>query len=749
MNFSLFIAKRYLLTRKSHHAINIISGVSVCGVAIATAALVCILSVFNGFRDMVAGLFTSFDPELKIVPAEGKQMAADEPELVALHDNPFITVYTEALEDNAMAVLNNRQVMVSVKGVDDSFSDLVDIDRIRFGEGEFRLHADVLDYGVFGVGVLSSLGVGADFVSPIQIYAPRGGEHIDLNDPTESFNQEELYSPKMAFSVRQQKYDANYVITSISFARRLFERQGYVSAVELKLSDGCDADDVKAALQSELGDKYRVLNRYEQQEDTFRIMKIEKLMSYIFLTFILMVACFNIIGSLSMLIIEKKQDVVILRNLGADRKQISGIFMSEGRMISALGAVAGILLGLTLCLIQQYYGVIKFGHSAGSYIIDAYPVSVHFVDIIIIFITVLAVGFLSVWYPVTHLSRKILSSSSFSSIAVFLCAFAMTSCSSGGTGFRIKGTIDGMKGGTLYMYNLSSSDARLDTITINEEGSFVYKGNAVEPTPFILTFENGMEQVIFADGGQDLGYTASNNDLKNYVIDGNEDNDLMNQFRLDTRDLKDQAVIGKAGEYIRKYAETATAAYLFDRYFVQNEYAVADSLRQMLKILRKAQPDNRYLKKVQARMKYVTRGDVGSEMPDITVTTKQKKKIRLRDDAADFTLIVYWASWMDRQYEFMESLYTLKKQMDADGKDNIRFVAISLDTEIYRWEDFIRQDSLTVSHCCDGFSWETPAAKKMGVCILPYYIILDKSHKVIARGTERDAMSKDIRKYAK
>lgn len=406
MRFPYYIASRYLLSKKSHHAINIISGVSVCGVAIATAALVCILSVFNGFQDMVAGLFTAFDPELKVVPAEGKFMSAEADELNALRKDPAVAVFTETLEDNALLVINNRQTMATVKGVEDNFEDLVDIDGILFGDGTFELHADVIDYGILGSNLLMKLGLSADFPTPIQVYAPRKGERIDMADPQESLNQDELYSPRVGFMVKQNKYDSNYVITNLAFARRLFERQGALSAVELRLQPGEHVEAVKEKLQRQLGSRYRVLDRYEQQEDTFKIMQIEKLISYIFLTFIVMIACFNIIGSLSMLIIDKKEDAMTLRNLGANDQQISSIFMIEGRMICMVGAVVGIAVGLLLCYLQQEFGLIRFGDSEGSYIIDAYPVSVHAMDIVLIFFTVVVVGFISVWYPVRHLSKK-------------------------------------------------------------------------------------------------------------------------------------------------------------------------------------------------------------------------------------------------------------------------------------------------------------------------------------------------------
>lgn len=405
-NFPYFIARRYLVSKKSHAAINIISGVSVCGVAIATAALVCILSVFNGFEDMVAGLFTAFDPELKIVPAEGKFMQADSKTLQQIRNDERIAIYTEALEDNALVVANNRQVMVKVKGVDDNFSELANIENILYGDGVFELHVDVVDYGIAGLNVLQQLGLPVDFQDPLQIFAPCGGERIDMSNPEESFNHDELYSPKAAFVVKQAKYDAHYILTNIDFTRRLFAREGSVSSIELKLKKGYNLQDVKSDFQAKLGRKFLVLDRYEQQESTFRIMKIEKLISYIFLTFIVMIACFNIIGSISMMVIDKKDDAITLRNLGATETQIADVFMIEGRLISFAGATIGLFIGLGLCLLQQEFELIRFGSQEGAYIINAYPVSVHVMDIILIFVTVVLVGFASVWYPVRSITRK-------------------------------------------------------------------------------------------------------------------------------------------------------------------------------------------------------------------------------------------------------------------------------------------------------------------------------------------------------
>ncbi len=407
MGFPFYIARRYILSKKSHHAINIISGISVCGVAIATAALVCILSVFNGFQGMIADLFTAIDPQIKVMPAQGKYIDAQSPQILELKANPDVAVATEVIEDNAIAVLYNRQAMVTIKGVDKSFSQLVDIDKIVSGNGYFKLQTDIVDYGVFGMGVLRGrFGIGTEWDSPASIYAPKQGERISLSNPEESFNRDELYNPYVGLEVGQAKYDGNYVITSLRFAQRIFGKEGQITALELKFHDEVNISEAETRIEQQLGNGFIVKNRYEQQEDTFKIMEIEKLISYIFLTFILIVACFNVVSSISMLIIDKKDDVVTLRNLGASDSQIASIFMTEGRLISIIGATIGIVLGVTLCLLQQELGFIKFGDGNGSHIIDSYPVKVSTADIALTFVTVLTVGFLAVWFPVKRLSKQ-------------------------------------------------------------------------------------------------------------------------------------------------------------------------------------------------------------------------------------------------------------------------------------------------------------------------------------------------------
>lgn len=408
MNLPFYIARRYLFSKKKHNAINIISGISVCGVALATLALVCTLSVFNGFQDMVAGFFTAFDPELKITIREGKVFEPQGAAFQEVRSLPEIGVWTETLEENAMVQYKDRQAMAIIKGVEDNFEELTSIDSLLYGAGEFILHDSIVDYGVLGVELISELGTGLQFVDPLQVYAPKRNVRVNMANPSASFNRDYLFSPGVVFVVNQQKYDARYILTSLSFARNLFNYDTEVSAVELKLKPGADVTAVQRKITRILGDEFVVLDRYEQQADVFRIMEIEKFISYLFLTFILAIVCFNVIGSLSMLILDKREDVETLRNLGADDRLIARIFLFEGRLISLFGALSGIVLGLLLCYIQQRFGIISLGGGNGSFIVDAYPVSVHVTDVVLIFITVITVGFLSVWYPVHYLTRRLL-----------------------------------------------------------------------------------------------------------------------------------------------------------------------------------------------------------------------------------------------------------------------------------------------------------------------------------------------------
>ena len=411
MNLPYYIAKRYLISKKSHNAINVISGVSVCGIALATLALVCTLSVFNGFQELVTTFFTAFDPELKITSVSGKVFDAQDERIQSLRQLPEVEVFSESLEDNAMVQYKGRQAMVVIKGVEDNFNQLTAIDSILYGRGDMVLHDEVVDYAIPGVDVTSSLGTGIRFLDPLEVYAPKRGSKINVANPSTSFQTAYLHSSGLIFAVNQQKYDASYILTSLSFARDLFQYDTEVSSIELKLKEGSNIYKVQKKISQSLGEDFQVLNRYEQQADTYRIMEVEKLISYAFLSFILLIACFNVIGSLSMLIIDKRADVVTVRNLGADDRLISKIFLLEGCMISFMGAIIGVALGLMLCFAQQEFGILSLGSgaSSGAFVVDAYPVSVHFSDVVLVLITVLVIGYLSVLLPVRYLSRRLLA----------------------------------------------------------------------------------------------------------------------------------------------------------------------------------------------------------------------------------------------------------------------------------------------------------------------------------------------------
>ena len=408
-NFPFYIARRYLFSKKSTNVINIISAISVTGVAVTTMALVIVMSVFNGFHDLVASFFTSFDPQISVVPAKGKAVAADDPLLTQMKKLPEVQVSTECVEDLALAMYGDKQAMVTVKGVENNFDSLTNIRDILYGDGDFTLQAANLQYGIPGIRLAQTLGIGAQWDGFLKIYAPkREGQLVDATNPSDGFVSDSIISAGVVFAVNQSKYDKDHILTSIGFARRIFDRQGMVTSLEFRLKPGSNLNAVKAEMQKIGGDKYRVLDRFEQQADTFKIMQIEKVLAYIFLTFILVVACFNIIGSLSMLIIDKKQDVATLRSLGANDKLITRIFLFEGRMISAIGAAIGIIIGLLFCWLQQTYGLVAMGSTSGAFVINAYPVSVHYDDVLIIFITVIAVGWLATWYPVRYMSKRLL-----------------------------------------------------------------------------------------------------------------------------------------------------------------------------------------------------------------------------------------------------------------------------------------------------------------------------------------------------
>ena len=406
MNLSLYIAKRYLFSKQRHQVINIISGVAVAGVALAAAAMICTLSVFNGFQSVVAGQFTAMDPDIKVVPAVGKSFNTATLAIDSVSLLPQLSVVSFSVEDKAMVQYNGRQVMVTLKGVGDNFLELTNIRNSLYGRGAPVLKDSLNSYAILGGELMHSLNCGLYFTSPLEVYAPNRGDKVNLTLPARNFKKGLLQSSGLVFAVNQPVYDANYVLTSVDFARKIFRRDANeATAMEIRVKEGEDIGKVKAKIQKILGNGFVVLDSYEQQRDVYKVMQIEKLISYVFLTFILLVACFNIIGSLSMLIIEKRDNMNTLRSFGADNKIISNIFVFEGVIVSFVGAVVGILFGLLLCLAQQEFGLISTG-GGGDFIMDSYPVKVVWNDVLAVFVTVLITGVVAVWVPVKLLTKK-------------------------------------------------------------------------------------------------------------------------------------------------------------------------------------------------------------------------------------------------------------------------------------------------------------------------------------------------------
>lgn len=403
MNLPIHIAKRYLFSKKTHNAINVISMVSVFGVAVAVAALICTMSVYNGFQKLLGGMYSNFDPQLKIKAVEGKTFKPDTKAFESIRKNKDVAVFCETLEENALVQYKNAQTSATIKGVSGNFDQLTQIKKLLYS-GQFLLKDNDFNYASIGVGLAGILGTGSSFVDPITINAPKRLSDINLANPATSFKTAQILLTS-TFGINQPDYDNNLVIVPIAFARDLFEYTDEVTAVEIKLKVNANTASTKKAFEKLLGNTYTVQDIMEQKADFYRINRIEKWMTYLILSFILLIALFNVIGSLSMLILEKKEDAQTLSELGADRKTIRKIFLYEGRMIAFSGAILGLLIGSVLCLLQQHFGLLKLG-GGGNYIVDAYPVNLALKDVLLVLVTVLVVSIPSTWWPVNAYFKK-------------------------------------------------------------------------------------------------------------------------------------------------------------------------------------------------------------------------------------------------------------------------------------------------------------------------------------------------------
>ena len=409
MNFPFYIARRYLFAKKSHNVINVISAISVAGIILASFALICTLSVFNGFHELVESLFRDFDPELKVVSADKKFFSIEDERIQKALKADFIDVYSFSLEEQALISYKSKQQIAMIKGVDDNYHDLVGIEKLLKGNGIYMLEDEVCHYAIMGIGLTGRMNCGMKPAYPLRLYVPKKEGNVSLVDPTTSFNQASIYSPGVVFCVEQEKYDDNYALISLDLAQQLTDRENEASALEIKTIEGTSLRKAIRELESLLGPGFMVQDRLHQQQDVFKVFKMEKFISYLFLTFILLIACFNIIGSLIMLMVEKQQDAGLLESMGAEPKTVERIFIINGVLISLIGAITGLILGVIAVLLQQKYGFISLG-SAGNFIVDAYPVSIKTQDIILVLVTVLVVSFLSV-RPIGPIARKFIRKS--------------------------------------------------------------------------------------------------------------------------------------------------------------------------------------------------------------------------------------------------------------------------------------------------------------------------------------------------
>lgn len=407
MKTAFYIARRYLISKKSVNVINIISGISVAGVTVGTFALVVILSVFNGLDFSIKSLFSTFDPDIKITDAiKGKSFEMNSVNLESIKQIAGVSTVTPVVEEDAFLMYGNRQYFATIKGVPTNYNEISRLDTSSITSGRFLLEADQVPFAVVGQGVAYYLSVGLSFTDPIHIYTLKKGTK---GRPTleNTFNHSTIYAS--GIFANQQEIDSKYVLVPIGFAQELFQMEDRVSAIEIGLTAGTSEDDVKTEISRILGGNFAVKTQFEQHELFYRVMQSEKWAIFFILAFILVIASFNILGSLSMLIIDKKADIAILQSMGANQKLIRTIFLFEGWMISLAGATFGVVLGVLICWIQIEFGILKIP-SDGSFIFSAYPVQIRLGDLFVIFMLVTGIGFLAAWYPIRFISGKYLTS---------------------------------------------------------------------------------------------------------------------------------------------------------------------------------------------------------------------------------------------------------------------------------------------------------------------------------------------------
>ena len=403
MRLAPFIAKRYLFARKSHNVINIISAISAIGMAIGTAALIMILSVYNGFDSLIRSMMSTVEPDLLITPASGKVFVPEGETYDWIYDQPEVLSMCCILEESVFISYDGSQGLAKAKGVDWIYEEETPLaDNLR--SGEFRLYKGDVPQAVVGGSLAYEMGISPRFISPIEIYYPSRTRRISIADPVSALESAKVF-PSGIFSINDD-VDKELMIVPIETMRKLLAYDEEVSAVEIRVADGTGKREIRnlqEEISKRLGEDFLVKDRYMQNEVLYKMMTYEKLATYLILLFVIIIIAFNIFGSLTMLIIEKEDDIRILRSMGADRKLIRRIFVLEGWMISLAGMVAGVVAGTVLALIQQHFGIIKM---PGQFVVQAYPVILSWSDIAITAAAVAAIGYLIALLPVLSRHRK-------------------------------------------------------------------------------------------------------------------------------------------------------------------------------------------------------------------------------------------------------------------------------------------------------------------------------------------------------
>ena len=402
MQFTLFMARRYLFSKKSHNLINIISLVSMIGLAVGTAALIIVLSVFNGFENVIKSLYHTFNPDLMITVKQGKTFEINRFPLEKIKTWPGIAQVVQVVEEDALFKYNDKQYIGKIKGLSENYEKVNRIDT-AMRSGSFVLQSGKADFAVLGVGVAWSLGVNLrDAGDLLTVFVPRRGSPSSFNF-SNAFNRDAI-RPAGVFSI-QQDFDEKYVLVPLRFARKLLNYKQEVTSVEIYLKKGADVDKIQSEIKKILGTTFQVQNRFQQNETLFKIMKSEKTAIYLILVFILILASFNMIGSLSILIVEKVKDIATLKSMGTNVRVVRRIFLKQGLLISLISGGTGLIIGFVVLWLQQTYGLVQLGSTQGDFIINAYPVRMQLFDFIYVFLTVQLIGLLASWYPVRFLLR--------------------------------------------------------------------------------------------------------------------------------------------------------------------------------------------------------------------------------------------------------------------------------------------------------------------------------------------------------